>query len=76
MRAYAIYDTKYYEQCIGIFYSTKEIAEYFNMNQKAVIAGMSRKHKIKARYEVVKMKVEKMWMEGKKNGRIIKSIRA
>lgn len=57
MRAYAIYDTKYYEQCIGIFYSTKEIAEYFNMNQKAVIAGMSRKHKIKARYEVVKMKV-------------------
>ena len=55
-----IYDTKYYEQCIGIFYSTKEIAEYFNMNQKAVIAGMSRKHKIKARYEVVKMKVEKM----------------
>ena len=49
---YAVYDTKYYEQCIGIFDNVKQIADYFNMSKHSVLSAITRKNKIKYRYLV------------------------
>ena len=55
MKTYAVYDTRYYEQCIGIFNSAQEIADYFNLSAPSVRSEMSRGHKLKHRYAVVRV---------------------
>lgn len=47
---YAIYDTKDYEQCVGIFDKQEEVAEYFNTTTNCIKSTISRKSKIKGRY--------------------------
>ena len=59
-KVYAIYDTKYYEQCVRIG-TIKEIADFLNCSTETVRCGASRrrngrrKNLLKSRYEIVEL---------------------
>ncbi len=53
---YAIYDTKNNEQCIAIFNTRQEVANYFNTTANCIGATICRKHKRECRYLIVKIK--------------------
>lgn len=55
---YGVYDTKNFEQCVGIFESAKELAKYFNSTENSMWSSITRKRKIKNRYIVFSMKEE------------------
>ncbi len=47
---YAIYDLRDNEQCVAIFKTRKEIANYFNTTANCIGTAITRKHKRKCRY--------------------------
>lgn len=53
---YAIYDLKENEECIAVFDTRKEVAEYFNTTANCVGTAITRKHKRKWRYLIKKIK--------------------
>lgn len=55
-KLYAVYDMKYYEQCIGVYEKVEEIAKLFNMGKDSVLLGISKKCKIKHRYLVERIR--------------------
>ena len=54
---YAIYDLKENE-CIAVFDTRKEVAEYFNTTANCVGTAITRKHKRKWRYLIQKIDEE------------------
>ena len=53
---YAIYDTKNNEQCVAVFDTRKEVANYFNTTANCIGTAITRKHKRKRRYLIEKLK--------------------
>lgn len=49
---YAIYDTKNNEQCVAVFDTRKEVANYFNTTANCIGTAITRKHKRKCRYSI------------------------
>lgn len=60
---YGIYDMKNNEQCVGIFDSVSEVAQYFNRKKERIQSAITRNNWIKARYLVkrIKMESDNMW---------------
>lgn len=60
---YGIYDMKNNEQCVGIFDSVSEVAQYFNRKKERIQSAITRNNWIKARYLVkrIKMESDDMW---------------
>lgn len=54
-KVYAVYDTKNQEECIGVFDKVQDIAEYFNMTKGSILSDISKKNKIKHRYEIIRI---------------------
>lgn len=52
---YAIYDLKENEQCIAVFDTRKEVAEYFNTTANCVETAITKKHKREWRYLIKKI---------------------
>ena len=52
---YAIYDLKENEECIAVFDTRKEVADYFNTTANCVGTAITRKHKRKWRYLIKKI---------------------
>lgn len=55
---YAIYDTKNNEQCMGVFFSRKEVAKYFNTSPESIGSSICRKEKREHRYLIQKIEEE------------------
>lgn len=51
---YAVYDIKYYEQCVGIFLDRKELAKFFNTTPNSIGSSITRNEIREKRYEVKK----------------------
>lgn len=62
-RLYAIYDMNDYEQCVGVFDTPNELAEYFNTTSDSVLSNISRGNWRENRYEIVRLH-----KRGKKSG--------
>ena len=52
---YAVYDIKYYEQCVGIFFDRKELAKFFNTTPNSIGSSITRNEIREKRYEVKKI---------------------
>lgn len=52
---YAVYDIKYYEQCVGIFLNRKELAKFFNTTPNSIGSSITRNEIREKRYEVKKI---------------------
>ena len=52
---YAIYDMKDHEQCIAVFDTRKQVAEYFKTTANCIGTTITRKHKRKGRYLIDKL---------------------
>ena len=55
---YAVYDTKNKDQCIGIFETSQEVADYFGTTKQSIHEGVCRKNLREWRYEVIKFEDE------------------
>lgn len=55
---YVVYDMKNQEQCVGVFDTRKEVAEYFNSTPRSVGTMISLKRKFERRYLIEKVKEE------------------
>ena len=47
---YAIYDMNYYEQCVAVFDTLKEVADFFNTTSNSISSSICRKEKRKHRF--------------------------
>lgn len=56
---YAIYDLKDNEQCVAIFETRKEVANYFNTTVNCIGTTITRRRKRKCRYLIEKVEVNK-----------------
>lgn len=56
---YGLYDTKNNEICIGLF-TSREIAERFNMTIASFNCTVCRRQLLRGRYEVVKFRAEEL----------------
>lgn len=54
-KIYAVYDMKDNEQCIGIFNTRKEVADYFNTNANTIGTTITKKYKRDNRYIIEKI---------------------
>ena len=52
---YGIYDMKYYENCIGIFNTVKDVADFFHTSNKTILSTSTRKQLRERRYLIVKV---------------------
>lgn len=52
---YAVYDTKNKDQCIGIFDTCQEVADYFRTTKQSIWEGICRKTLREWRYEIVRV---------------------
>lgn len=55
---YAVYDLKDHEQCIGVFDTAQDVADYFEMSRSSVYSGKSKGCLINQRYQVEKIEDE------------------
>lgn len=53
---YAIYDMRDNEQCIAIFNTAKEVANYFNTTENTIWSSITKKYKREHRYIIKKIK--------------------
>lgn len=52
---YGVYDMKYYEQCIAVFDTVKEIAKYFNTTENTISPEITRGNKRDGRYLIARI---------------------
>ena len=54
MREYAVYDTKDNNLIVKVG-NVNELAEYFGTTDRVIYSTISKKHKVKRRYEIIKV---------------------
>lgn len=52
---YGVYDMKNYEQCIGVFKTSREVAEFFNTTAATIRGEICRSNLRECRYLIVKV---------------------
>ena len=52
---YGVYDMKYYENCIGMFDTVKEVAAFFNTSNATILSMITKGNLRKHRYLIVKV---------------------
>ena len=67
-KVYGLYDTKDKNQCVGIFKKAKNIAKYTGNTIGSIYSAISKGNKVKARYEIVKIRVDQEESHDLRNG--------
>ena len=49
---YGVYDTKYYDNCVGIFDSSKELADFFHTTRNTILPYITRHNLRECRYRI------------------------
>ena len=57
MREYAVYDTKDNDLIVKVG-NVNELAEYFETTDRVIYSTISKKHKVKRRYEILKIEAD------------------
>ena len=52
---YGVYDMKYYENCVGMFDTVKEVAAFFNTSNATILSMITRKQLRECRYLITKV---------------------